>query len=99
MTGQSLPEQSNSRTPLGRASFWVERFADDLHRSIGGPPLAKARRLRLNRQRVGRLLKQAGEGHFEVLLVDEDGYPTGFIAKVSVTYSRFDEAEANGRRS
>lgn len=86
------------RTVVGRGAYLVERLADDLRRSFGGPPLAKARRVRLDSQRVGPLLKGLGKGSFEVSLVDEDGNQTGYIARVAVTYSRFDADEANRKR-
>lgn len=81
---------------IGHGAALLNRFADDLQRSFGGPPFAKARAVRLNRHRVGRLSKGLGAGgSFEVLLVDDEGQPTGYIAKVTVSYSRFDEVEAN----
>ena len=35
----------------------------------------------------------------KVLLVDDDGEPTGYIARVGVSWSRFDADEANRRHS
>lgn len=82
---------------IGRGAALLDRFADDLSRSFGGPPVSKARRERLNRHRVSRLPKDRASagGTFEVLIVDEDGKPTGFIARVQVSYSRFAADEVN----
>jgi hypothetical protein len=93
-------EQSDTpRTPIGRTAKLVEVLADDISRSFGGPPVAKARRDRLNRHRVERLRKSATGGSFRVSLVDDEGRPTGVIARVTVAYDSFDADEANRRRS
>ena len=82
-------------TLMGRGRALMERFTDDLSRSFGGPPVAKARRERLNRNRVAKLVPRGAGGSFEVMLVDDEGRDTGYIAKVTVTYSRYDQDAAN----
>lgn len=69
------PEQSNSstltRAPMGlvgRGGALLQQFADDVSRSFGGPPMGKAKRERLNRNRVSRLVKDREGGHFDVSL-------------------------------
>lgn len=86
-----------NETLIGRGRALMERFTDDLSRSFGGPPVSKARRERLNRNRVSRLWKVGAGGSFEVMLVDDEGRDTGYIARVAVTYSRFDADAANAR--
>jgi hypothetical protein len=88
------------RSPMGlvgRGSHLLQTLADDLGRSFGGPPMGKTKRARLDRHRVGNRVKAADGGHFDVSLVDEDGKPTGYIARVTVSYVGFDAEEANRR--
>lgn len=80
---------------VGRGSGLLQLFADDLSRSFGGPPMGKAEWNRLDRHRVTRLTKEYEGGHFDVSLVDDEGHPTGYIARVRVSYVGFDEDEAN----
>ena len=82
---------------VGRGSGLLQQFADDLSRSFGGPPIGKAKWTRLNRHRCARLAKSYEGGSFDVSLVDDDGRPTGYIARVTVSYVGFDEDEANRR--
>lgn len=97
------PEQSAiTRAPMGlvgRGGMLLQLLADDISRSFGGPPMGKAKWARLNRHRVSRLVKDREGGHFDVSLVDDEGQPTGYIARVTISYVGFDAAEANRRRS
>lgn len=86
-----------TKTVIGRGAALMERFADDLSRSFGGPPMGKAKRTRLNRHRVGKLHKRPAGGSFAVLLMDDEGKATGYIARVTVTYEGFDADAANAR--
>lgn len=84
-------------TLIGHGRALMERFTDDLSRSFGGPPVSKARRERLGRHWTGGLRKNGAGGSFDVLLADADGNKSGFIARVDVTYSRYDADAANAR--
>lgn len=57
--------------------------------------MGKVKRARLNRHRVGRFTATTDGGSFDVSLVDADGRPTGYLARVTVSYIGFDEDEAN----
>lgn len=94
----------NTDTLIGHGRALMERFTDDLSHSFGGPPVSKARSERLRRHRVGNHVKRGAGGSFDVLLADADGRESGFIARVTVTYDRFDadaaraHAKAGGDR-
>jgi hypothetical protein len=53
---------------------------------------------RLHRNRVSRLVKDHEGGHFDVSIADDEGHPTGYIARVTVSYLGFDSEEANRKR-